>query len=303
MSFPAAILPIFASTLLPVFLVAATGALLAARIPLDGRTLGRIVFYLATPSLVFRSLYQMDVDLGSLQRIALIAAAVGIVTGLLGWLAAIDQPRERRSAFVLTSAVPNNGNMGLPICLFAFGTPGLTLATVYYVTSSFLTNTVGVVVASAGRAPLAVALQQSLRAPMLYAAFLGLLFNRTGFTLPVGIFRAIDLLASAAIPGMLILLGIQLRHAPLRDRQWVIMRATSIRLLAAPILAWLICSVVGVGGLERNVITLQAAMPTAVMTSVLATEFDAAPRLVATIILLTTLLSMLTLSLVLWYIL
>ena len=93
MSFLQTILPIFAQTLLPVFLVAGAGALLAARLPLDGRTLGRIIFYLATPSLVFRSLYDMQIDYGALQRIALVAAAVAVATGLLGWLAGYDQPR------------------------------------------------------------------------------------------------------------------------------------------------------------------------------------------------------------------
>lgn len=297
------ILPIFAQTILPVFLVAGAGALLAWRIPLDNRTLGRTIFYLATPALVFRSLYQMEIDYGALQRIALVAVMVAVATGVMGWLAGFDQNRERRAAFVLTSAVPNNGNMGLPICLFAFGPAGLALGSIYYVISSFLSNTIGVVVASAGQAPLVVALRQCLRVPVFYAAILGLAMNRTSLTLPTGIFRAVDLLASAAIPGMLLVLGMQLLQAPLRQRQFVILRATAIRLIAAPILAWIICRAMGVDGLEANVITLQAAMPTAVMTTILATEFEAAPRLVATVVFATTLFSMLTLSLVLWYIL
>ncbi len=297
------ILPIFAQTILPVFLVAGAGALLAWRIPLDNRTLGRTIFYLATPALVFRSLYQMEIDYGALQRIAAVAVTVAVATGIMGWVAGYDQSRERRAAFVLTSAVPNNGNMGLPICLFAFGPSGLALGSVYYVISSFLSNTFGVVIASAGQAPFAVAVRQSLRVPVLYAAIIGLAMNRTGLTLPVGVFRAIDLLASAAIPGMLIVLGMQLIHAPLRQRQFVILRATAIRLIAAPILAWIVCRLMGVDGLEADVITLQAAMPTAVMTTVLATEFETAPRLVATVVFFTTLFSMLTLSVVLWYIL
>lgn len=295
--------PIFAKTILPVFLVAGAGALLAWRIPVDSRTLGRTIFYLATPALVFRSLYQMELDYSALQRIAIVAVTVAVSTGFMGWLAGYDQNRERRAAFVLTSAVSNNGNMGLPICLFAFGPAGLALGTVYYVISSFLSNTVGVVIASSGQAPLSVALRKALRVPVLYAAIFGLIMNRTGVELPVGIFRAVDLLASMAIPGMLIVLGMQLFHAPLRQRQFVILRATAIRLIAGPILAVAICRVMGVTGLEANVITLQAAMPTAVMAAVLATEFETAPRLVATVIFSTTLFSMITLSFVLWYIL
>jgi predicted permease len=61
--------------------------------------------------------------------------------------------------------------------------------------------------------------------------------------------------------------------------------------------------ILGIQGVERNVLILQAAMPTAVITSVLATEFDAAPQLVATVIFVSTAASMVTLSLVLWLIL
>lgn len=297
------ILPIFATTVLPVFLVAAAGFALAWRLPLDSRTLGRILFYLATPTLVFRSLYQMEIDAGALRDLALISITVTVTTGLMGWLASYDQPRNRRAAFTLSSGISNNGNMGIPISYFALGAPGLALGSIYYVINSFIGNTLGVVVASSGKIPVTSALRQSLRVPVLYAAIVGLAFNRTGVTMPTGVFRAVDLLADAAIPGMLILLGLQLRHAPIRERQLIIFRSVAIRLLGGPLLAWLLCLALGVTGVNQSVIILQAAMPTAVMTAVLATEYDTAPRLVATVIFFSTLVSMITLSLVLWFIL
>ncbi len=297
------LLPIFVETVLPVFLVAAAGYLLAWRMPMDGRSLGRLLFWLATPALVFRSLYQMEIDFVALQQIVVVGASVTITTGLLGWLVGFDQDRRRRAAIVLTSAVSNNGNMGIPICFFAFGQPGLALGSLYYVVSSFLSNTVGVAVASSGQTPLRQSLANSLRVPMLYAATAGLLFNRLGGELPQPLFRSIDLMANAAIPGMLVLLGIQLHAAPLGQGYGIITRSAVVRLLAAPLLAWLLTSLLGVDGVERSVIILQAAMPTAVMSAVLATEYDAAPKLVATVIFVTTVASMLTLSVVLWFLL
>jgi hypothetical protein len=297
------LLPIFAETLLPVFLIALAGYLLAWRMPMDGRSLGRLLFYLVTPALVFRSLYTLDIDFAVLQHILLVATLVTVSAGALGWLVGFDQERRRRAAILLTSAVANNGNMGMPICLFAFGAPGLALGTLYYVVSSFLNNTIGVVVASSGQLSLAAALRTSLRAPMLYAATAGLALNWLGAEIPQSIFRAIDLTANAAIPGMLILLGVQLRSAPFWQREWVIGRSAAVRLLIAPLVAWQLCTLLGIAGLERDVIILQSAMPTAVMTAVLATEFDAAPRLVATVVFVTTVASMVTLSLVLWFLL
>jgi predicted permease len=294
------LLPIFWETVLPVFLIAFAGYLLAWRMSIDGRSLGRLLFYLATPALVFRSLYSMTLDPAALRQITFVAALVITLTGVAGWLVAIDRERHERVALVLTSAVSNNGNMGIPISLFAFGPTGMALASIYYVVASFMNNTVGVVVASSGQASLAKALQNTLSVPVLYTAILGLLLNRLAWELPVPLYRSIDLLADAAIPGMLALLGINLRAAPKLQAQGVLWRSLVVRLCGGPVIAWLLCLLFGIVGVERNVLILQAAMPTAVISAVLATEFDAAPHLVTTAIFMTTLVSMGTLSVVLW---
>ena len=298
-----AVAPLFARTLLPVFLIIFAGTVLAFRFRLDGKTLGRILFYLATPSLVFRSLYQTQLELGALQRLALVAVVVPILTGFLGWLVARRESRVRRAAITLTSAVSNNGSMGIPITFFALGEAGLALGAFYYVVNSFMSNSVGVLVASAGRRSVRAALAQTLRVPVLYAALLGLALNGSSFALPVGLERSVGLLADAAIPGMLILVGLQLRGASLSERSGLVLRSTVIRLAIAPMIAWALCRIFAITGVEQNVVILQAAMPSAVMAAVLATEFDTAPGLVATAVFFSTVASMITLSVVLWFIL
>ncbi|MEZ4862229.1 MAG: AEC family transporter [Caldilineaceae bacterium] len=296
----ATLLSIFIQTILPVFLVAGAGFVLAGAVQIDSRSVGRLLFYLATPSLVFRSLYRTALDFSVLEHLAIVAVSVGLVSGLLGWIISFDQARKQRAALILASAVSNNGNMGISISFFAFGEAGMALGAIYYVVMSFMSNTIGVMVASAGETVLAKALRQSLKAPVLYMALAGLLANATQVQLPQSLTSAIDLLANAAIPGMLILLGIQLRHAPLFHTPGVILRSVFIRLLVAPCLAWLLCNFLLIQGLERNILLLQSGMPTAVMAAVLATEFEAEPQLVAAVIFISTLLSMVTLSVMLW---
>jgi predicted permease len=291
-----ALLAIFSSTLLPVLLLALAGYLLAAFVPLDTRTIGRVLFYLATPALVFRSLYTMTVDWLALQHMVLVSVGVLVITALLGWAVTAASPRAERSGLTLASAVGNTGNMGIPINLFAFGEAGAALAAIYYAITSFLTNTLGVVVASAGRSSFGAAVLRGLQAPMLYAATLGLLLNRTGVEAPLNLYRAIDLLAGASIPLMLVLLGAQLRATRIRRGYWIIWRSMMVRLVASPLVALLLCWVLGIGGVERQVLVLQSAMPTAVITTVLATEFDAAPALVAAAVFFSTLASVATLS-------
>lgn len=292
--------PIFAQTVLPVFLVAGAGFVLAGFFPIDSRSVGRLLFYLATPALVFRSLYQTELSAGVLGRLALVAVTAAVLTGTIGWLISAGRDRNTRAAVVLTSAVSNNGNMGIPISFFAFGDAGAALATIYYVVMSFMSNTFGAVVASSGRATLGDALRASLRVPVLYAASVGILLNLSHTALPTSLARSVDLTASAAIPVMLLLLGVHLRAAPLFAAQGIVLQSVAVRLLASPAIAWALCLAIGIGGVERNVLVLQAAMPTAVMTAVLATEFDTAPQMVATVIFLSTAASMVTLSVVLW---
>ncbi|MBE2239947.1 MAG: AEC family transporter [Caldilineaceae bacterium] len=293
------LIQVFVNTVLPVFLIAGAGFILARAMPLEGRTLGRVIFYLGSPSLVFRSLYNMDISTMVLQQELLVVLGVYLITGAVGWLVGADQTRPRRSALTIASAVSNNGNMGLPISLFALGDAGLVMATVYYAISAFLTNTFGVFVASSGSAPLGKALGQSLRAPVIYATLLGVILNRLAIPVPDPLYRAVDLMAGAAIPMMLVLLGIQLSVTPFTHDQRVVWRSVVIRLGLSPLIALALCLVMGVSGLERQVVILQASMPTAVVATVLSTEFAAAPRLVAAAVLVSTLVSMVTVSVVL----
>ncbi len=297
------LLPIFAQTVLPVFLVAAAGLVVARSMELDGRTIGRVLFYLATPALVFRSLYNMQLERGALAQIALVGAGCMIATTTIGWLVSWGMPRKERAALTLTSGISNNGNMGLPINLFAFGESAMSMASVYYVISSLMTNTVGAVIAGAGSVSVAQSLSQVTRVPVLYAALTGLLFNQMHWTMPAPIVRAIEILGDAAVPCMLVMLGIQLRNPDILRRQKGIFRSSTVRLLVGPLVAIGLCAALGIQGMERNVLITQAAMPTAVVVSVLATEYDTAPKLVATVIVVTTLLSMFTLSVVLAYLL
>ncbi|HHY54458.1 MAG TPA: AEC family transporter [Chloroflexi bacterium] len=293
------LLQVFVNTVLPVFLVAGAGYVLARFTALDGRTLGRVIFNLGSPALVFRSLYTMDISTTVLQQFLFLVLAVYVLTGLAGWFAGSDQPRPRRAALTIASAVSNNGNMGLPITLFALGEAGLVMATVYYAISALLTNTLGVFVASSGAAPLSRALRQSLRTPVLYATILGITLNRLAVPVPDPLYRAVDLMAGAAVPMMLVLLGIQLSVTPFNREQSVVWRTLAIRLGLSPLAALGLCQLMGISGVERQVMILQAAMPTAVVATVLATEFAAAPRLVAAAVLVSTLVSMATISVVL----
>ena len=82
-------------------------------------------------------------------------------------------------AATLTVAFMNSGNMGLPICYFAFGKEGLAAATIFFVAMSIVHYTVGSVIAG-GRGKL----KEALSLPLTPAAIAALLLNRAHVSYP-----------------------------------------------------------------------------------------------------------------------
>ena len=156
--------------------------------------------------------------------------------------------------------------------------------------------TIGVAIASMGQVPPKEAIINLLKFPTLYALIFAIFFNIYNIQLPISISRSINLLAGAAIPAMLLLLGMQLGQANLRENKLPLTLATGIRLVVGPIIALGLSVPFGLQGPALQAGVMESSMPTAVMTTILATEFDLVPSLVSTIVTATTILSPLTLT-------
>ena len=204
--------------------------------------------------------------------------------------------RAEASAFLLVVMLSNSGNFGLPIVLFAFGSEALLHATVYFVTSATLTYTVGVFVAAAGRRSLLHALIGVAKVPAIYGVAAALVVLASGISLPLAVMRPIGLLSDAAIPVMVLVLGMQLERASVAERPGVAAAAVVLSLVLAPIVALGLTSLLGLSGPARQAGVLLASMPTAVITTILAVEFNVAPAFVTNVVFMTTLLSPLTLA-------
>jgi hypothetical protein len=118
---------------------------------------------------------------------------------------------------------------------------------------------------------------------------------------PVWIMRPVTLLGSASIPLMLLVLGMQLQRTGWPSRPGVVAVAVGISLLVKPALAIGLAGALDLDGAARQAAIIQSSMPAAVVTTILAIEFDAAPELVTNIVFYSTLLSPFTLTvLVAW---
>lgn len=293
-----ALLPIFLNNLVPVFLIAATGYLLARWQGVNPRTLSQVSFYIFSPCLVFNLITGSDLAGSEILSVLLFTTLVTLLSGLAVWLLGTLFRLERCTliAVLLTTMFVNAGNFGLPVILFAFGDRALAYGSLFFVTSALLTYSVGVIIASLGRASVKQAVLNLFRVPALYAMIAGFVFLRTGWQLPLPVARGVTLLSEAAIPSMLVLLGLQLAQANWQGNPLPLALASGSRLVIGPLLALGLNLLFGFQGPAYQANMLQAGMPSAVLTTVLATEYQVEPALVTMIVFTSTLLSPLTLT-------
>jgi predicted permease len=204
--------------------------------------------------------------------------------------------RPTLTAFLLVVMFSNSGNYGLPVALFAFGKEALARATVYFVASSVLTYTFGVFLAASGRRSLGQALRGVLYVPAVYAIAAAGTVLAFHVPLPAAVMRPIGLLSDAALPLMILVLGMQLERAVMPERPIVVATAALVSLLLTPLAAYGLATSLGLQGPAFQAAMIQSSMPAAVVTTILALQYEVAPNFVTSVVFVSTVLSPFTLT-------
>jgi len=255
-----------------------------------------LVTYVGTPCLVFSTLANIRLELAAVGQIAGASALCLVIAGVLGY------PLLRLTGLSVRGYLPslmhpNTGNMGLPLCLFAFGEKGLALGIAFYVviaSNHFVTTPV---VASGS-----LSMRRIARSPIIYAVAIALVFLVTQTTVPQWINNATRLLGGITIPLLLITLGFslaRLKVGNLRTSLFLALARLAIGLAAGHAAVGLL----GLDGIARGVAILQASMPNAVFNYLFAKQYNAEPEGVAGMVVVSTLMSFAVLPLLLWYLL
>lgn len=290
---------VFFEVVLPVFLVAILGAIVGRWRGIPVSAISPLVFYLFTPCLVFYSLATTEVaaDVAGKIIAVMLFTFVCMLAASWSWSLLRRHDAPMRAAFALGASTPNVGNMGLPVSQLAFGDAGLQIAVMCFVVGSVMVQSVGIAVGStATGGSKREVLRAPFRFPALYAATAGVIVNVLNIDLPTTIESPVRSLGGAAVPTMLVVLGLQLRDAGGREHMLDTAVVNVGRLLLAPGAALLACILLNLEGLTRNALIVAAAMPTAVIATIVATEFKANPAFVTRVVVTSTLASMLTLS-------
>jgi hypothetical protein len=213
-------------------------------------------------------------------------------------VAAVPLRLDRRamSAFLLVVVCSNTGNYALPVTLLAFGRDALAHASIYFVASASFSYTGGVLLAASGRQSWQRALAGVVRVPAVWAAAAAAVAVALGASMPPAVMTPVSMLSDAALPMMILVLGMQLERARRPDRPRVVAAAVLVSLVLTPIAAIGLARLVGLEGPALQAGVLQASMPTAVITTILALEYDALPDFVTSVVFVSTLLSPFTVT-------
>ena len=297
MSFPI-LASTFANNILPIILLSGAGFALGKLLHIDSRSLGRVVFYVFSPVLIFDLLIQNQLNTGEAAVVIAYAFSFILMMGALTWVIGYFLKIERPAliSILITTMFANTGNYGLPLVSFAFGEKALSYAGIYFVTTTFLFYTLGVLLASLGHMNIKEAMLGLFRIPTMHAVLLAVIINIGNIQIPAPIARSIELAAGGTIPLMLILLGVQLTHVEFSSNIRALQLSVSLRLLIAPLVALLFAAMFGLQGFSRQGSVTQASMPSMVSATVLATEYDLDAKLVTAVVFISTLLSPLTLT-------
>lgn len=295
-----ALLEVFAANILPIFLVAAAGFGLRRRLGIDKKALSSLVFYIFSPALVFSSLVNSRLPVDELFQLAIFAAVVILLMGLVGLVFGrlLRLDRKDTIALVIVLMFVNGGNYGLTLNGLLFGVEGVSRAVVYFTVSTMILFTVGIFAASMGQTGWQGSLSRLIRLPAFYAVILALAVYLLAIPVPAPLMRAVEIAGAGAIPVMIVVLGMQIADIGSLDGVRLAIPASLLRLLVGPVIAVIVAGWIGLQGLSRSTAIIEASMPTAVITTILATEFNVRPRLVTSTVVISTLLSAITLPLI-----
>jgi malonate transporter and related proteins len=261
--------------------------------------LSRLVFFVATPALLFKTLSAAPVD--QILTSGLLVAALSFV-GTAAVYVLLARTVWRRSTGdtvlgALSSAYVNAANLGLPITVYVLGSasfvaPVLLLQLLVITPLAFAILDA---VISKRRPSILSIMSQPLRNPITVGSFLGLLCSLTGWQVPALVAAPIGLIAGMAVPGVLLAYGVSLRLGPRPIASGSVVELAvvcALKLIVQPVLAYAAARwLFDLEGRALLAATVVAALPTAQNIFVYASRYNRSTTLARDSIFVTTAMS------------
>ena len=243
----------------------------------DSIPLNKIVINITIPALIFIAMYGADLsNISVLIPITLICIVTGSLCGLIIYLLSRAKGYSKKTKWTLvgTSTLFNSGFLGYPIVLGVFGASGLVRAVFYDMGSTILFLCLGIFFIILFGGKYTSIIKRTLLFPPLWAIILGIIANIMHFDLGFLPLNVLKYLSGAAIPVIMISLGLSLEVGGLKNYLGAASFVSMIRLIISPIIAFSLVYFFGLSGLGGTVTVVEAGMPSAILSLVLAASYD-----------------------------
>ncbi len=255
----------------------------------------RLTMTLSVPCLIFVALMTADIDPQALASLSLASFAAYAIVSVV-FIVILKLRRLSFSTYLAPLVFGNTGNLGLPLAMFAFGDAGLSYAVVVFAVMAILSFTIGVWVVSGGGSLLRV-----VKEPMVAGTVLGALFLWQGWSTPIFLTNALELIGQMAIPIMLITLGVAVARLETRAMSQAVWLSVLKAVICAGA-AWLAARWFGLAPIPTAVLIVQISTPVAVTSYLLAEKYGDDAQPVAGMVVASTILSVITLPLILAFV-
>ena len=283
--------------LFPVFFIVGIGVFLGKKNPnIDTSFITTYSGNFGTPALVIFALTAGSVSFEVFTNFFIYAIILLTLFGIVGLIFLVlmkkDYLRELPTFFL-----PNTGNMGIPICLFAYGELGMGMAASISSLVVLLHFTLNIFLAKR-----AFHFDTIIKSPAFYAIIVTVLFLYFEQPIPQFVMNTVMLLAYGMIVMILMSLGIALTQMKVFSFKDSII--TSIgRVIIGPIIGLIVIKIFNLSGVGAGVVLIQSSMPSAILCYLIASMYSPKEIVdnISSTIVVSTLMSLITIPITLFF--
>ena len=190
--------------------------------------------------------------------------------------------------------LPNTGNMGIPICLFAYGTLGMGVAAAISSLVVLLHFTANIFLASKNFDTRII-----FKSPSTYAVIIAVSFLYFDLEMPKIVLNTVMLLGYAMIVMILMSLGVSLTQLKVFSLKSSLISSVG-RVIIGPIIGFLIIKIFNLSGFAAGVLLIQSSMPSAILTYLIASMYSPKEIVdnISSMIVVSTLMSLITIPII-----
>ena len=193
--------------------------------------------------------------------------------------------------------LPNTGNMGIPICLFAYGSLGMGVAAAISSLVVLLHFTVNIFLASKK-----FDIKIILKSPSTYAVIIAVAFLYFDLEMPKFVLNTVMLLAYGMIVMILMSLGVALTQMKVFSFKDAVITSTG-RVIIGPLIGLAVIKLFDLSGVSAGVILIQSSMPSAILCYLVASMYS--PKVIvdniSSTIVVSTIMSLVTIPITLFF--